>query len=53
MTLWEWGEREPKAATLLKLAGAVGVEPAALLDGVRWEPAAGWGTGRFVVAEDA
>jgi transcriptional regulator with XRE-family HTH domain len=51
MTFLEWGEREPKAETLLRLAGALGVEPAALLAGVRWEPGQ-YGPGRFVVGED-
>jgi transcriptional regulator with XRE-family HTH domain len=48
ITGYEWGEREPKALTLLKLAGAIGVEPADLLAGVRWESA----PGRFVTGED-
>lgn len=37
----------PKSETLLKLAGALNVEPADLLDGVRWEPR----EQRFVVEE--
>jgi len=45
MTGYDWGEREPKVGTLLRLAGALNVEPADLLDGVRWEPAGQ----RFVV----
>lgn len=48
MTRYEWGESEPKVLTLLKVAGAIGVEPAVLLEGVRWEPRAG----RFVIGED-
>ena len=48
ISLYEWGKREPRATTLVKLAGALGVEPAALLEGIRWEP--GFvGPGSFVV----
>ncbi len=49
MSLYEWGEREPKVLTLLKLAGAIGVEPADLLAGVTWES----GRRRFVVEQAA
>jgi transcriptional regulator with XRE-family HTH domain len=49
MTLYEWGGREPKVLTLLKLAGAIGVEPADLLAGVRWESR----RRRFVVEQEA
>ena len=45
---YEWGEREPRVGTLLRLAGALGVEPAVLLDGVRWEPRRG-----FVLEEES
>jgi transcriptional regulator with XRE-family HTH domain len=45
MTGYEWGVRDPKVGTLLRLAAALNVEPAALLDGVRWDP----GEQRFVV----
>jgi transcriptional regulator with XRE-family HTH domain len=36
--LLERGEREPKIGTAAKLAGAVGVPPARLLDGIEWKP---------------
>ncbi|HEY0392669.1 MAG TPA: helix-turn-helix transcriptional regulator [Solirubrobacterales bacterium] len=36
--LLERGGRIPRIDTLVKLAGALGVEPADLLDGIRWEP---------------
>lgn len=45
MSRYEWGQTMPKAETLLRLAGALNVGPADLLDGVRWEP----GGRRFVV----
>jgi transcriptional regulator with XRE-family HTH domain len=34
----ERGERVPRADTLVKLAGALGVDPGDLLDGIVWEP---------------
>lgn len=36
--LSERGERLPRIDTAIKLAGAVGVAPAALLEGISWEP---------------
>lgn len=36
--LLERGERTPRIDTTVKLAGAVGVEPADLLDGITWQP---------------
>jgi len=36
--LLERGGRMPRIDTLAKLAGALGVEPAALLDGIVWDP---------------
>jgi transcriptional regulator with XRE-family HTH domain len=36
--LLERAERTPRIDTLVKLAGALGVEPAALLDGIAWNP---------------
>lgn len=36
--LLERGERTPRIDTLAKLAGALGVEPTALLDGIAWDP---------------
>lgn len=35
----ERAQRTPRIDTLVKLAGAVGVEPADLLDGIAWTPA--------------
>ena len=32
----ENGHREPQAATILKLAGALGVDPGELFTGMRW-----------------
>lgn len=37
--LLERGARIPRIDTLAKLAGALGVTPAALLDGIEWRPA--------------
>ncbi len=36
--LLERGGRIPRIDTLAKLAGALGVEPGALFEGIRWEP---------------
>ncbi len=36
--LLERGERMPRIDTAIKLAGALHVEPADLLDGIAWEP---------------
>ena len=36
--LLERGERLPRIDTAIKLAGAVGVAPADLLEGISWEP---------------
>ena len=35
----ERGLRTPRIDTLVKLAGTLGVEPSALLDGIAWTPA--------------
>ena len=42
----ERAQRTPRIDTLVKLAGALGVEPSALLDGITWTPATLW-PGRF------
>ncbi len=42
----ERGERTARVDTLVKLAGALGVEPGELLDGLEWEPG-GTRLGRF------
>jgi transcriptional regulator with XRE-family HTH domain len=36
---YDWGEREPLTLSLVKLSAALEVEPADLLEGVRWDPA--------------
>lgn len=36
--LLERGERIPRIDTLVKVAGALGVEPSVLVDGIRWAP---------------
>ncbi|HEV2791803.1 MAG TPA: helix-turn-helix transcriptional regulator [Solirubrobacterales bacterium] len=33
------GKQVPRLDTLVKLAGALGVSPARLVEGIRWEPA--------------
>ncbi len=38
VSLLERGDRLPALKTLIKLAGALEVSPAALLDGIVWEP---------------
>jgi transcriptional regulator with XRE-family HTH domain len=38
ISLLEGGERLPRVETLVKLAGALGVAPNDLLDGIAWEP---------------
>jgi transcriptional regulator with XRE-family HTH domain len=53
ITLIERGRRTPGIDTFLRLAGALEVEPAVLLEGVRWEPPAVGATGHWVFAEDA
>ncbi len=34
----ETGDREPRATTIVKLAGALGAEPGDLLAGMKWTP---------------
>lgn len=46
---YDWGERGPLTLSLVKLAAALDVAPAALLEGVRWDPR----EQRFAVEEDA
>jgi transcriptional regulator with XRE-family HTH domain len=36
--LLERGERLPRIDTMIKLAGALGVSPAELIDGIEWSP---------------
>lgn len=38
ISLLERGERTPRIDTAIKVAGAVGVSPAELFEGIVWEP---------------
>jgi transcriptional regulator with XRE-family HTH domain len=38
VSLYETGSREPKPAALARLAGALGVDPGRLYEGIRWVP---------------
>jgi len=49
ISLLERGRRVPRIDTLAKLAGALAVFPAELLDGIEWAPAS---SGRFWIAGD-
>lgn len=40
ISLLEGGQRMPRVLTLIKLAGALGVTPNDLLEGIDWEPIA-------------
>lgn len=51
MTLIERAERLPRIDTMIKLAGALGVSPAELLDGLVWRPGIS-SPGRLVVSEE-
>jgi transcriptional regulator with XRE-family HTH domain len=51
VTLYESGERAPRTETLLRLAGALRVEPAVLLEGVQWVPGV-YGLEGFVYEEE-
>lgn len=42
------GKQNPRLETVIKLAGALGIDPALLIEGIRWEPAAT--TGRFKIS---
>lgn len=42
------GERLPRVDTLVKLAGALGVTPCELLEGITWNPG-NWSRGEFEV----
>ncbi len=39
ISLLERAGREPRLATIVKLAGALGTTPAKLCDGIAWQPA--------------
>ena len=51
MTLIESGQRHPRIPTVIKLAGALGVDLNTLFAGVRWVPAGRSGPGHFDVEE--
>lgn len=38
ISLLERGERTPRVDTLARLAGGLGIDASALLDGMEWEP---------------
>lgn len=49
----ERGHRDPKVSTLIKLAGALGVTPNDLLDGIEWKPKTNAPLqGQFKIKED-
>jgi transcriptional regulator with XRE-family HTH domain len=50
ISLIEGGKRMPRLDTLVKLAGALGVEPGDLLEGIVWEPTVTT-VGEFKIAE--
>jgi transcriptional regulator with XRE-family HTH domain len=50
MTLIERAERLPRIDTMIRLAGALGVSPAELLDGLVWRPGI-HSPGRLIVPE--
>jgi transcriptional regulator with XRE-family HTH domain len=50
ISLIESGKRMPRLDTLVKLAGALGIEPGALLDGIAWEPTVTT-VGQFKIAD--
>ncbi len=51
VSLIESRKRMPRVDTLVKLAGGLGVSPAALLEGVRWRPGHP-SPGGFAIAEE-
>jgi transcriptional regulator with XRE-family HTH domain len=38
ISLLETGRRRPRLDTLVKLAGALGIAPSALIEGISWDP---------------
>jgi transcriptional regulator with XRE-family HTH domain len=52
LSLYEIGLRQPKAESLLKVAGALKVRPGVLLEGVRWVPSV-YGDEGFAYEEEA
>lgn len=49
ISLLERGQRRPLIDTLTRLAGALSLDPGALLEGIAWVPSPGGG--RFVIAD--
>ena len=45
--LFERGKRIPRADTLVKVAGGLGVPPSELLEGIAWKPGGGGDPGAF------
>jgi transcriptional regulator with XRE-family HTH domain len=52
ISLIEGGKRMPRLDTLVKLAGALEIEPGTLLDGIVWEPTV-TKVGQFRIADPA
>jgi transcriptional regulator with XRE-family HTH domain len=52
ISLYETGLRQPKLDSVLRIAGALKVEPGVLLEGVRWVPSV-YGDEGFAYEEDA
>ena len=52
ISLLERGGREPRLGTIVKLAGALSIDSAALLEGIAWQPPA-TGAGRFQLSDPA
>ncbi|HEX5762098.1 MAG TPA: helix-turn-helix transcriptional regulator [Solirubrobacterales bacterium] len=50
--LLERGSRQPRIDTLVKLAGALGIEPGDLLEGIEWSPGSSSVGGFSVAAGD-
>jgi transcriptional regulator with XRE-family HTH domain len=50
ISLIESGRRMPRLDTVVKLAGALEVPPATLVEGIGWKPAVA-GPGEFIVAD--
>lgn len=52
ISLYETATREPKLETVLRVAGALKVDPGVLMEGVRWVPSV-YGTEGFAYEEEA
>ncbi len=51
ISLYEHGLRMPLLGSFVRLAGALGETPSALLDGITWDGGGGSGPGGFVLEE--